>query len=605
MDSVDSIDWDKILKKYMERQDDTKSPISAGLMTAGLSMLAGNQSGGNIWQSLGQGGLLGLQAVQAEKDRQLKDPTQLIALATAVEKLREMKEGRDFMKSFTPATGNEPLQFQPAPNLPANIQQRERGMFDRGMTGFDPDTGKLTGESAYLGSMQPPPSVGGYLAPGNTPEMIRRLTGGLGMEGRAGKFSEKMLELYSKSPVGMAKGTTPTTFDPARGWVQGQQIADLDKNMTLDAEGNAIPYPGALKSVEDLAGAAERGKQSGGLPYQSEELPLTAGGSVNVSKDVGLLARQYNIDAGVAREIINSGLPRDRWPVVIAALKQTQAGGPGAGMQVAPGGDLTGQNPGVGTVLRPPAGAPPPVQPGLRPELYGTMSLPEQEGRKALRVQELTQPGTEAAATVRDLGKAGVDSFVAGHKAAQTAAYEILPSIADIKQRIAKGAFTGGGAETKSELLNMLSGWTGISIASEAVAQTMALRSSLGVQLLGDLKKLGANPTREDAARLDNIIGKEGMSAKALTEIMNTRERLANQIIERHNQDLGNMERVLKARQQPTDFLDIYRIAKPDAASAATSAQPPGPPPTMGARWSPIHNKWFVPNGKKWLEVQP
>jgi hypothetical protein len=233
------------------------------------------------------------------------------------------------------------------------------------------------------------------------------------------------------------------------------------------------------------------------------------------------------------------------------------------------------------------------------------MSLPEQEGRKALRVQELTQPGTEAAATVRDLGKAGVDSFVAGHKAAQTAAYEILPSIADIKQRIAKGAFTGGGAETKSELLNMLSGWTGISIASEAVAQTMALRSSLGVQLLGDLKKLGANPTREDAARLDNIIGKEGMSAKALTEIMNTRERLANQIIERHNQDLGNMERVLKARQQPTDFLDIYRIAKPDAASAATSAQPPGPPPTMGARWSPIHNKWFVPNGKKWLEVQP
>jgi hypothetical protein len=98
---LDNPDLDTLLKKALARYNEEEtSPWRTGLSSMGLAMLAGNQNGGNLWQSLGRGGLLGMEAMQAEKTRQQKDPAQLVSLLSAVDTMKQKQLERAAMAQF-------------------------------------------------------------------------------------------------------------------------------------------------------------------------------------------------------------------------------------------------------------------------------------------------------------------------------------------------------------------------------------------------------------------------------------------------------------------------------------------------------------------------
>jgi hypothetical protein len=91
--------------------------------------------------------------------------------------------------------------------------------------------------------------------------------------------------------------------------------------------------------------------------------------------------------------------------------------------------------------------------------------------------------------------------------------------------------------------------------------------------VLANAKKLGANPTEADAKRIDDIVGKQGLSQEALLTIAEVQEKLANQIISRHNKRLDSMESVYKERGIPTDTITGLRVQPPEIKVEA--AKPP------------------------------
>jgi hypothetical protein len=585
----DTIDWEKVLRQQMERQGDTKAPFNAGLLAAGLGMLA-NSRGKSFGEALGGGGLLGLTAYQQEKERQMKDPAQLIALATAVENLKEMKQGReamDWLRNRPPAA----TQFAPAPGLPEDAPQRGFGMFNRDTGASDVMVnvdGKLLPTGAYLGSMQQPPglNVGGGI--NVTRADIPKLLGMIGLPKQAGEVSKFALQHFLKDPAKLGGGESLITQDLSGGPPTiGPQQPSLEKN-TMLVNGQLQPVPNAAETMAALVGPQKRaeaeGTARGALTYGQTNLPLATGGGVDTTGIIGYLARKHNVEPGLARDVINT-FPKDedKWDMAIQMIKNASGGTQGAprATQISPTGEPLG-------------GTPPPVNPAPRPNLYGQPPPPggpvapgavPPAGPVAPRPtgERFGAPNPTDVSFATEAGKYAVENFKAGHVAAESAAYQELPSIYDVRQRIAKGAFTGGGAETKTEFLNFVNGWFGTNIASEQLAQSMALRSSLGMQLLAHGKDLGTNATREDAARIDNIVGKEGLSERALLEIAAVREKLARQVIERHNARLDQLEEQYKARSMPTDVLLNFRVKVPEFGAGPAPAAPQ-PPMTMTDR---------------------
>jgi hypothetical protein len=96
------------------RPADTGSPISSGLLTAGLAMMAGSR-GRSFGEALGQGGLLGLQAYGGAQEAQKKDPMQMINLLTAVQGLKDRQLNQQSMANFRAATGPQPVPAQYVP----------------------------------------------------------------------------------------------------------------------------------------------------------------------------------------------------------------------------------------------------------------------------------------------------------------------------------------------------------------------------------------------------------------------------------------------------------------------------------------------------------
>jgi hypothetical protein len=107
---LDEATLNELLRKALAGQPaDTRAPMSQGLIAAGLGMLAGSR-GKSFGEALGQGGLLGFQAMNEERTRQQKDPAQQIALANSViglqQNLQNMRALRDFQgEGRTPQLG--------------------------------------------------------------------------------------------------------------------------------------------------------------------------------------------------------------------------------------------------------------------------------------------------------------------------------------------------------------------------------------------------------------------------------------------------------------------------------------------------------------------
>jgi hypothetical protein len=95
--------------------------LNQGLIAAGLGMLAGSR-GKSFGEALGQGGLLGFQAMNEERTRQQKDPAQQIALANSVIGLQQNLQNMRAMKDW-----QGQLNGVPAPTPQYGMQDRSGG----------------------------------------------------------------------------------------------------------------------------------------------------------------------------------------------------------------------------------------------------------------------------------------------------------------------------------------------------------------------------------------------------------------------------------------------------------------------------------------------
>lgn len=607
---------DEMLQKFIGHalqqatREDTRSPLSSGLLSAGLAMMAGSR-GRSFGEALGQGGLLGLQAYGAQKELAKKDPTQMISLLTAIEGLKEQKAGRDWMKSMTPTTGLEPLQFQPAPGLPQNAPQQGYGMFSRDDISPSPNavTGKVLlpeQQGIPLGQMVPPPSVGGYQVPAGA-EGMNKIWGGIGFKGRPGTLAEKMLDVSTKAPAFGPPGSTPMILNPKTlQYEAGPPLLNLDKGMRPNAAGTGaeeIPNYGDIQAR--FAGLTEAAKERGKLTYTPATTPQAGGGSVATTGIIDFLARQYNADTAIVREVMNNpDIPEAKWGPAILALKAASGGaqsGTWKASQFGPGGDVVGVPSGPqGPGLQPPQTAPqlpPRAAPatGRGGELYGAPSPSQQ----ALEQQQLLLPGEKEKQLASDAFKAQVADLKESYKVAN-AARAMLESINESRSALTDPVIVGGFAKGKIEGLNMVNGLlpAKYQISTDLLGNSQRLASSLGGALVAHATDLGSQPSNADAKRLEKVIGDEGLSEKGIRAILDFQEKMARQVIDQHN-------RIAKqAAGKGAAPLFDYTVEAPEAFKAPEGKQaaptgPPGKPPAMGATWDEQRRGWVIKSGNK------
>jgi hypothetical protein len=558
------LDVDELLRKALERYNQADSgngPLSSGLMNMGLAMIA--QPRGNFWESLGKGGLLGLQAAQAEKDREKKDPAAMISLLNAVEEYKGNRDMANLFKGLGPQVSG-PAQYQPAPNMPPDVRQQSYGMTSR--DDFSPSPNAVVGrpltqpeQSGYMGSMvTPPPQFTGKVP---SPQELMAYMANPKRTAAAHNLADMLGYKTENVPGGATRfvGGQPTYTAPIQ-----------TEGMVTDASGTSRFVPGWLENKARLKETEAGAEKKGQDPY----LP-----PVEVS--TGVPGEKLSVSPSGARAIG----ARNAIPYLAPAERPAPPADsvPGLSDVVSAYTDWATKEGGLKSGKRwtfdyqPPPQAPaaPPPQMGLNP---GPVA-------EAVAQQQGLQQGDLTKAMVTDVNKVAIDNLKLGWSAAQEAAYTILPSVADVKERLAKGVFTGGGAETKTAILNFVNGWLGTDFASSEVAQSQALKGTFGRMVLADMKKMGAVQTDADARRLDEIVGKTGLSHQALLEIAKVQEKFANQIIDRHNQRIDGMADIYAKRGQPTDTLDEMRVTvegkappkAPAAPGAAPEATPTGP----------------------------
>jgi hypothetical protein len=257
---------DEMLQKFIGHalqqatKEDTRSPLSSGLLTAGLAMMAGSR-GRSFGEALGQGGLLGLQAYGAQKELAKKDPTQMISLLNSIEDLKANREMGQLFKGLGPQTSGSP-QFQPAPGLPTDTPQQLRGMFNRGDIDLSPNavTGKPVPpaeQSGLYGSMVTPPPT----FTGNVPSVERLYP--LLARPKTSAAAQNLAEILGYKPQTVAPGATVMV-----GGKPTYTAPNVGEGQTVDAAGNAAFINNYLQNIEAIKKATARGTKSGELPFE-------------------------------------------------------------------------------------------------------------------------------------------------------------------------------------------------------------------------------------------------------------------------------------------------------------------------------------------------
>lgn len=227
-------------------QTDSKAPLNAGLMAAGLGMLANSHKG--LAGGIGEGGLLGMQAFQAEKQRQQKDPAQAIGMANALLGLQQGMAKNQWMKDFANQAGQGP-----------------DGQAGQGMAIAGPPAASV---------QQQQPAAGGSMP-------LTRIIQGmmLGMPGAK--------ELYDKStaaPVFGSGGQTPMSLNALTGqWSKGDTIPNLDKGMEM-GPGGAQPIAGYPQAAGQIAEAQTGAQEAAKAALDLVDVPDGKGGTVKMPR---------------------------------------------------------------------------------------------------------------------------------------------------------------------------------------------------------------------------------------------------------------------------------------------------------------------------------
>jgi hypothetical protein len=299
------LDVDELIKKALEQYNKPQSePWRTGLATMAMGLLANNQRG-NLWEGLGKGGLLGMEAMQAERTRQQKDPAAMISLLNAVEDFKANRDMAGLFKGMGPQASGPP-QFQPAPGLPADAPQQNFGMSNR--SGFDNAPNAITGkpippeaQSGYMGSMvTPPPQFTGSIPP---PERLLPFLGRPKTTAAAQNIADFLGYKTENVPGGATR------------FVRGQPSFTApiqSEGMTTDATGTSRFIPGWLENKvlaeQKIAGA----KKAGEDPYQPA-VPVPTGNPDKPGETV-LVSPQAQRTIGAANAIPFLAPPQPQAP---------------------------------------------------------------------------------------------------------------------------------------------------------------------------------------------------------------------------------------------------------------------------------------------------
>lgn len=133
----------------------------------------------------------------------------------------------------------------------------------------------------------------------------------------------------------------------------------------------------------------------------------------------------------------------------------------------------------------------------------------------------------------KQFGEKQADNIFDLHKSAGRAV-ETITTIHQMRDSMAGGMYTGGGANTKAAIANFLQPM-GFAVNEDALANTQKFNMAAGKFLLQHAKDLGANPSNADAARLDKIIGTAETNPQAMNQLMDWQEEMARRSIKKYN----------------------------------------------------------------------
>lgn len=263
------LDVDELIKKALEQYNKPQSePWRTGLATMAMGLLANNQRG-NLWEGLGKGGLLGMEAMQAERTRQQKDPAAMISLLNAVEEFKGNRDMANLFKGLGPQVSGPP-QFQPAPGMPQDAPQQSYGMVSR--DDFSPSPNAALGrpltqpeQSGYLGSMvTPPPQFTGNVP---SPEQLMQHIANPKRTAAAHNLADMLGYKTENVPGGATRfvGGRPTFTAPMQ-----------TEGMTIDASGVSRKVPGWLENKAEAEQRIAAAKKAGEDPYQPS-VPVPTG----------------------------------------------------------------------------------------------------------------------------------------------------------------------------------------------------------------------------------------------------------------------------------------------------------------------------------------
>jgi len=131
-----------------------------------------------------------------------------------------------------------------------------------------------------------------------------------------------------------------------------------------------------------------------------------------------------------------------------------------------------------------------------------------------------------------ELGKMDAEQLGKWRDAAQTA-QSVLATVQNLRDAEKAGAYSGGGANTRLGIANMIEGWTGI--APKGLVGSQVYNAEASKLILDRVKALGANPSNADREFIEKTVPQLGQSAAARAQLTDWMEKQAGKSIGLYN----------------------------------------------------------------------
>lgn len=146
-------------------------------------------------------------------------------------------------------------------------------------------------------------------------------------------------------------------------------------------------------------------------------------------------------------------------------------------------------------------------------------------------------------------------------------AQSLLGTVANLREAEKAGAYSGGGADIRLGVSNLIEGWTGI--APKGLVGSQLYNAEAKKLILDRVKALGANPSNADVKFLEQTVPQLSTSAEARKQMIDWMERTAMKSIDlyqradqyaRQNRGLGGFNVITPSAPKAPGLPDISAI---------------------------------------------